>query len=194
MTKNENKPQKAESARQLHSRTMAQANSRDDEAGWRFAPGTEERNGTMQINEIMSDEPECCTPDTSICEAAQMMSDFDCGAIPVIEATNGKRPIGIITDRDIACRAVARGLDPIRTKVRDCMSSPLATISVNASVDACCKVMEERQVRRLLAVDAEGRIAGIIAQADIALRLPAKKAAEVVREVSQPSEHAAVMG
>jgi len=192
MAKNEFNGQQADNSQRLQRSALAPASSRV-EISWLFAPGTDERNRSMQINEIMCYEPECCTPDTTISEAAQMMSDCDCGAIPVIEATNGKRPVGIITDRDIACRAVARGLDPTRTKVRDCMSSPLATVSVNASVDACCKVMEERQVRRLLAVDAEGRIAGIVSQADIALRLPATKTAKVVKEVSQPSEHAAVM-
>jgi CBS domain-containing protein len=140
----------------------------------------------MNINDIMCNEPTCCTPETSIREAAQMMCDCDCGAIPVVEATSGSKPIGIITDRDIACRAVARGLSSATTRVGDCMTSPLATISTKASVDECCRVMEERQVRRLLAVDAKGRIAGIVSQADIALHLPSRKTAEVVREISQP--------
>jgi CBS domain-containing protein len=148
----------------------------------------------MKLKDIMSTDPQCCTPSTTIQEAAQMMVDCDCGAIPVIEDQNGSKPIGIITDRDIACRAVAASLDPARTTVGQCMSTQLATVAADTSIQESCRIMEERQVRRLLAVDREGRILGIVAQADIALNLPARKTAEVVKEVSQPSEHAALAG
>jgi CBS domain-containing protein len=148
----------------------------------------------MKLTDLMSAEPQCCTPGTTIQEAAHMMVNCDCGAIPVIEDRNGRKPIGIITDRDIVCRAVADGLDPARATVGQCMSTQLATVAADTSIQDCCQIMEERQVRRLLAVDDDGRIIGIVAQADIALHLSARKTAEVVREVSQPSEHAALAG
>jgi CBS domain-containing protein len=147
----------------------------------------------MKVKDLMSTGPHCCTPQSTIQEAAQMMVECDCGAIPVVEERNGEKPIGIITDRDIACRAVAKGLDPARTIVQQCMTAHLVTVPANTSIDECCRIMEERQVRRLLAVDAAGRIVGIVAQADIALHLSARKTAEVVKEVSQPSEHAALV-
>jgi CBS domain-containing protein len=146
----------------------------------------------MKLNELMSSNPQCCSPKTTIQEAAQLMVDCDCGAIPVIDEQNGKRPIGIITDRDIACRAVAHGLDPARATVGECMSTQLATVAADTSIEECCRIMEQRQVRRLLAVDLKGRIVGIVSQADIALHLSADKTAEVVKEVSQPTEHAAM--
>jgi CBS domain-containing protein len=148
----------------------------------------------MKLKDIMSTDPRCCTPSTTIQEAAQMMVDCDCGAIPVVGDRDGAKPIGIITDRDIACRAVAVSLDPARTTVGQCMSTQLATVAADMSIQDCCRIMEERQVRRLLAVDVAGRIVGIVAQADIALHLSARKTAEVVKEVSQPSEHAALAG
>ncbi len=140
----------------------------------------------MQLEEVMCAEPQCCTPKTTIQEAARMMVDCDCGAIPVIEDKDGRKPVGIITDRDIACRAVAEGLDPKRTTVDKCMSAQLATVSADTSIQVCCQVMEKRQVRRLLALDPDGRVVGIVAQADIALNLPEHETAEVVKEVSQP--------
>jgi CBS domain-containing protein len=144
----------------------------------------------MRLDEVMCANPRCCTPKTTIQEAARMMVDCDCGAIPVIDDMESHIPIGIITDRDIACRAVAKGLDPTRTTVDSCMSTQLATVSSNTSIEDCCQIMEQRQVRRLLAIDKEGKIVGIIAQADIALNLTEHETAEVVKEVSQPCQHA----
>ena len=147
----------------------------------------------MRVKEIMCRKPDCCTPYTTIQEAAQKMVDCDCGAIPVVDERDRHKPIGIITDRDIACRAVARGMNPATTTVGDCMTSMLATVPVDASIEECCQIMEERKVRRLLAVDRQGRIAGIVAQADIALHLSAGQTAEVVKEISEPFEHAAAL-
>jgi CBS domain-containing protein len=146
----------------------------------------------MKTKEVMCADPQCCTPQSTIQEAARMMVTCDCGAIPVIEDNDGRRPIGILTDRDIACRVVAKGLDPKRTTVDKCMSTKLATVAADTSIEDCCQIMEKRQVRRLLAVNEDGRIVGIVAQADIALNLPEHETAGVVKEVSQPCEHAAL--
>jgi len=96
--------------------------------------------------------------------------------------------VGIITDRDIACRAVAEGEDPSQTKVSECMSSGLATVNEEDSIKDCCEAMERAQVRRLLVLDGEGELCGIVSQADIALHLSKNKIAEVVKEVSQPAQ------
>jgi CBS domain-containing protein len=146
----------------------------------------------MKLKDVMCSDPQCCTPKSTIQEAARMMVDCDCGAIPVVEDKGSRIPIGIITDRDIACRAVAKGLDPARATVAECMSTQLATVNANTSIEECCQIMEQRQVRRLLALDQGGRIVGIVSQADIALNLSEHETAEVVKEVSQPSEHAAL--
>jgi predicted transcriptional regulator len=82
---------------------------------------------------------------------------------------------------------VAQGKDTAQTKVRDCMSSGLATVNEDDSIEDCCEAMERSQVRRLLVLDAEGELCGIVSQADIALHLSKNKIAEVVKEVSQPA-------
>jgi CBS domain-containing protein len=145
----------------------------------------------MKIEEIMTESPACCTPETSLTEVAAMFVDHDCGAIPVVDSLNTRRPIGVVTDRDIACRAVAKGLNALELTARDCMSSPSVTVSADAGLDQAIKLMEENRVRRLPVVDERGRCIGVVAQADIALSAGKGKTAEVVREISQPSSTAA---
>lgn len=140
-----------------------------------------------KAKDIMCRQPQCCTPEDSIQDAARMMEQCDCGAIPVLEGDTVKKAVGIITDRDIACRAVALGLGPT-TKVRECMTTPVAAIGEDSSVADCCETMERAQVRRLLVTDSEGELCGIISQADIALRLSKTLTAEVVKEVSKPAD------
>jgi CBS domain-containing protein len=148
----------------------------------------------MLVREIMTADIACCTPDTSLQTVARMMVDADCGAIPVVEQEDGQMLQGIITDRDIVCRAVAQGRNPLEMKVSDCMSEGAATIHDDASVEECCGVMERAQVRRMPVVDARGRLCGIVALADIARRMPHETiVADVVEHVSAPSEHASTL-
>jgi CBS domain-containing protein len=139
----------------------------------------------MQVREIMTENPACCGPDSSIMEAARKMAECDCGEIPVVD--RNRQPVGVITDRDIACRAVAAGKDPQGTKVREVMSSPVVTVTPDASIEECCKTMEQNKVRRVPVVDGGGGCCGIISQADIARSAPEHETAEVVKDVSQPS-------
>jgi len=138
----------------------------------------------MQVRDIMTSDPECCTPDTPLQEAARLMVDCNCGAIPVVSDTVSHRLVGIITDRDITCRAVAKGLNPLQMKVADCMTTSVATVAPEASLEECCNIMEQHSVRRVPVVDASGRCVGIVAQADIAANAPEEETAEVVREIS----------
>jgi CBS domain-containing protein len=138
----------------------------------------------MNARDVMTVAPVCCGPRATLAEAARMMADSDCGSIPVVE--HG-RPVGILTDRDIVCRAVAEGLDPASSKVSDVMTQPIESVRENATLEECCDRMERRQIRRVLVVDAEGLCVGIIAQADIARRAPEPVAGEVVKEISQPA-------
>jgi CBS domain-containing protein len=135
---------------------------------------------------MMTESVACCTPDTRLSNVAQMMVDYDCGAIPVVESTNNMRPVGMVTDRDIVCRAVARGNNPVDMSARDVMSSPVIAATPDMSVEAAGNLMAENQVRRLPVVDERGACCGIVAQADMALNAPIHETAEVVREVSQP--------
>ena len=132
----------------------------------------------------------CCTPDSRLEEIARLMVEHDCGEIPVIEEGE---PVGVITDRDIVCRLIARGKNPIGMKARDCMSSPVVTVTPDMNLEECCRIMEQNRIRRVPVVDESGGCCGMVSQADIARRAPERKAGEVVREVSQPaaSAHAA---
>ena len=141
----------------------------------------------MQIKELMTADPACCTPETGLQEVAQMFVEFDCGAIPVVEDREKLQPIGIVTDRDIAVRVVAKGQNPLQMAARDCMTSPVKTITLKDSVDDAFEMMEKHQLRRMLVVDETGRCVGILSQADLVRSISPKQAMEVVREVSQPT-------
>src|SRR3546814_12498981 len=106
----------------------------------------------------------------------------DCGEIPVVD--EGGQLVGVITDRDIACRCVAEGKSA-DTPVEEVMSSSLVTVTPDARVDECCKKMEDNQVRRLPVVDDQGKCCGIVSQADIALHADKAEPGNLVREVSE---------
>jgi CBS domain-containing protein len=118
-------------------------------------------------------------------DVARMMVEKDCGAIPVVDGgDHAMRVVGVITDRDIAIRAVAAGKDPGQTCVKEAMSHPVATIYRNATLEDCLQLMEQNQVRRMPVVDQSGSLVGIVAQADIA-RCSDGKVAELVQRVSK---------
>ena len=148
----------------------------------------------MQVKDVMTADPACCISESALQEVAQMMVDHDCGEIPVVENKETKLPIGVITDRDIVCRTVARGLNPLELTVADCMSQPCVTVTPDMSVEECSCVMEENKIRRVPVVDAAGSCCGIVALADIALHAKRSVAAEVVKEVSEPTAAASAAG
>src|SRR6266516_6022996 len=139
----------------------------------------------MQVKEVMTADPACCISETGLQEVAQMMIDHDCGEIPVVEDKQTKLPIGVITDRDIVCRTVARGLNPLDLTVADCMSKPCVKVTPDMSLEECSRILEENQIRCVPVVDAAGCCCGIVALADIALHAKKSAAGEVVKEVSQ---------
>src|SRR5688500_3057203 len=104
----------------------------------------------MKASDIMTPNVVCAKPDSSVPEVARLMCDNDCGAIPVLDMRG--HPVGIVTDRDISCRVVAAGKDPIRTEVREIMSESVVAVGPEASVEECCEVLEKNQLRRLLVV------------------------------------------
>ena len=138
----------------------------------------------MRARDIMSTNPACCGPETSLQDVARLMVDHDCGEIPVVDRDN--RPVGVITDRDITCRAVAQGQNPLELRARDCMSSPVVTATADIEVDECCRKMEDHLIRRLPIVDNDGRCCGMVSQADIARSASPRDTAELVRDVSVP--------
>ena len=145
----------------------------------------------MQVKEFMTESPACCAPDATLRAAASLMAENDCGEIPVLDAQ--RRPVGVLTDRDIACRAVAQGKGP-DTPVQDVMSSPIVTVTPDMSLEDCCDIMEQNKVRRVPVVDESGACRGMVSQADIAQNAPDYEAAQLVRELSQPSAQPAHAG
>jgi CBS domain-containing protein len=134
----------------------------------------------------MTANPACCTPDTTLREVAQMMEQNDCGLIPVVESHSGMRPIGTITDRDITIRAVAASQNPINMKASDIMTSDVATVMPEMSLEECFNVMEDREIRRVLVVDSQGKCCGIVAQADVVQSdANPNRTNKVIREISE---------
>lgn len=145
----------------------------------------------MKAQDLMTPCPACCTPDDTAKRAAQLMADNDCGCLPVLEGRNSDRVVGIVTDRDIALRAVARGKGP-DTPVAELMTANPACCPTDAEVEAVEHLMADRQIRRVVVVDSAGCCAGIIAQADLAREaergrdVGEKEVARVVERISEP--------
>jgi CBS domain-containing protein len=148
----------------------------------------------MEVKDIMTPDPACCTPEATLQRVAELMVENDCGEIPVVENETNKRPVGVVTDRDIVCRTVAKGLNPLTVRASECMTTPAVTVTPETSLDECCRVLEEKQIRRVPVVDASGSCCGIVALADIAKHARKRETGEVVREVSEPSTSASAAG
>ena len=136
------------------------------------------------VSSVMTANPASCTADTPLRRVAQLMIDHDCGQIPVVDADN--RPVGVVTDRDIAVRVVATGKDSAGATAADAMSAPCKSVAGTASLHDTIRLMEVEKVRRIPVTDAHGRLAGIVSIADLALAGKDKATAQVVKEVSEP--------
>lgn len=139
----------------------------------------------MRIEEVMTRTPACCTPDTELQEIAQMMVEYDCGQIPLVQSTSDPKVLGVVTDRDIVSRLVAQGRNPLDLRADACMSQPVITVRIDDSVDECIRVMEVHRIRRVPVVDGEGVMRGIVSQADIAQHVSHASTGELVKEVSR---------
>jgi CBS domain-containing protein len=121
----------------------------------------------MRVADLMTTDVAMCSPRDSIRAAAQRMNDRRCGCLPVLAHEGDGRLVGIVTDRDITCRAVAQGLDPERTEVARCMSFPVHTVARDADLGECAERFTAMGVRRLVVVNDDNRCLGIISRADL---------------------------
>jgi len=135
----------------------------------------------MRARELMTVDPASCLPGDTIREAARVMVERDCGCVPVVADRESGKLLGVVTDRDIAARAVALGLGP-DTLVSEVMSVDPSCCHADSDVLEVREIMAERQVRRVPVIDAEGRCIGMVSQADL-VRLGE---GEVVERVSVP--------
>jgi CBS domain-containing protein len=160
--------------------------------GWQGGSGGQRRTSTRAA-EIMTENPQTVTPDTTLSEVAKKMRDLDVGIIPIVDSQENRRLRGVITDRDIAVRAVAEGKDG-NAKVSDCMTGEVRSVNKNDSVNDVMRIMRDEQVRRVPVTDREGRLVGIIAQADVAVdwggqgRDRGEEVSTTLKRISQPAE------
>jgi CBS domain-containing protein len=123
----------------------------------------------LAIKDVMTPIPECCTPDDSVIEVARIMEQRDVGIVPIVESQETRRVVGVMTDRDIVLRVVAEGRDPNEVVcVREVMTQEIVTCSADADVLHVEELMKQHQLRRILVVDGEGALVGIVAMADVA--------------------------
>jgi CBS domain-containing protein len=134
------------------------------------------------VQELMSSNPKTVQLDQSIVDAARMMRDEDVGLLPVVE---NDRLVGTVTDRDITIRVVAQEKDPESTSVREIASTDLVTVDPQQDLDEALRLMAQHQVRRLPVVEEDGRLVGIVAQADVARDADDSKTGELVEEISK---------
>jgi CBS domain-containing protein len=146
----------------------------------------------MKAKELMTPGPACVTATDTVQRAAMLMEEHDCGCIPVVESTGSDRVIGVITDRDIAVRGVGKGRNG-DTMVRDLMTTDVASCTPESDMNDVARVMTDRQIRRVVIVDADGACVGIVAQADLARaadsrgEITEREVARVVERISEPA-------
>lgn len=134
------------------------------------------------IREVMTAKPCAIDADKTVEYAAKMMRDEDVGFAPIVQ---GDRLVGTLTDRDVAVRVVAEGKDPKSTKVRDVASTQLVTLDPQQDLDEALRLMAKHQVRRLPVVEEDGRLLGVVAQADVARAGDSAATGEVVEDISR---------
>ncbi len=144
----------------------------------------------MTAREIMTENPACCTPDDTVEHAAKLMIEHDCGCVPVVEDTRTNRLVGVVTDRDLACRCLGEGKGA-DTRVSEVMSANPSCCTPDADIQEVEQIMTLRQVRRVPVIDDQGCCVGMIAQADLARENRAvgnREVGRVVERVSEPTE------
>jgi len=139
----------------------------------------------MKLKDIMTRKVEVVSPDSTLQDAAAKMKGIDVGPMPVCD---GDRLVGMLTDRDITVRAVAAGRDPRTTKVRDVMTPEVVWCFEDQDIREAAKVMQEKQIRRLVVLNRDKRLTGIVSLADLAVDTgDTKLAGRTVEEISEPS-------
>jgi CBS domain-containing protein len=140
----------------------------------------------MQIREVMTKGVEVVRPDETLQNAAQKMKSIDVGPLPVCD---GDRLVGMITDRDIIVRATAEGRDPKTTPVKEAMTPGIVYVYEDQDIEEAASLMKERQIRRLVVLDRNKKLVGILSLGDIAAdHRDDKLSGDVLESVSEPSE------
>ena len=136
----------------------------------------------QKIRELMTENPRRVSPDDTIQDAAKIMRDEDTGVVPITDRDN--TVVGVITDRDIVIRAVAEGRDE-STVVREIASKDIVTVDPQQDLDEALRLMAQHQVRRLPVVEEDGKLVGIVSQADVARHGDDARTGQVVEQISE---------
>jgi CBS domain-containing protein len=143
----------------------------------------------MQVNEVMTRGVECISPDATLRDAAARMKDLNVGSLPV--CGDNDRLIGMITDRDVTVRATAAGANPGTTRVRDAMTPDIVYCFDDQDVAEAARLMKENQIRRLVVLNRDKRLIGIVSLGDLAVEtgdeMLAGNTLEAVSEPAQPA-------
>lgn len=135
----------------------------------------------MKVRDAMTPDPVTCEPTTTLRLVATVMLDHDCAAVPIVSSGE---VLGIVTDRDIACRAVARGWNAAELPASAVMSAPLVAIHPDETFDDAAQVMKENHVHHLPVIDDDGRLLGIVAQSDLGRRMSNRELGQLARDTS----------
>ncbi len=138
----------------------------------------------MKARDVMTSDPECVTPESSLQQAARLMRDGGFGAVPVVNDENDREVVGIITDRDIAIRHVAEG-HTSSCSVRDHMTRDIQLVRADDDLDDVEDLMADEQIRRVPVVDKDDRLVGMIAQADVARKADSDDVGKTIRDISK---------
>src|ERR1051325_6036623 len=135
----------------------------------------------MSIRDAMTTDPATCAPATPLRLVATVMADHDCAAVPIVD---GDEVVGLVTDRDIACRAVARCWNAAELPASAVMTAPLVAIHPDETFEDAVQIMMENRVHHLPVIDDEGRLLGIVAQSDLGRRMSNCELGRLARETS----------
>jgi CBS domain-containing protein len=136
--------------------------------------------------ELMTRDPVCCESTDAVTRVAELMKREDVGSVPVVETLSARRLIGIVTDRDLVTRVVAGGLAVERATAKDAMTFNPATCREEDDISQAMRMMAQRQVRRMPVIDSDGRVVGIISQADVATRMRSEcETGQMVESISE---------
>ena len=135
----------------------------------------------MNVRDAMTRDPVTCEPTTSLRLVATIMLDHDCAAVPIVSSGE---VLGIVTDRDIVCRAVARGWNAAELPASAVMSAPLVVLHPDEDFEDAAQVMKENHLHHLPVIDDAGRLLGIVAQSDLGRRMSNRELGQLARETS----------
>lgn len=141
----------------------------------------------MRVKDVMTQHPVCCHASDSAQSVAKALRDQDIGSLPVVADGDSQALVGIITDRDLCCSIIAQGLDPATTSIEAYMKRSPVSCRAEQSLDACEKLMQIHQVRRLPVIDGKSRCIGMVSQADLARSERPDKVHRTVAEISKPA-------